>query len=692
MKRRLASRRWQGAAIVALAVGLSAGTAQAQVLATGGTITRYRENGTNWLAHIFTNSAAGETLTFTTGADVEYLIVAGGGGGGGGYQGGGGGAGGVRLGSFTATAGVQYGITVGAGGYGARWSGAEWGSNGFSSAISTSGVTSASATGGGRGSSESPSYSAAVGGSGGGGGHGGSLTGASPAGGGELGSKGGDSTDPSGFPCGGGGGARLPGGDATVANTPGIGGAGTNLTFSGVSVTYATGGKGGWRTATYAGAAGAANTGDGGEGGGGGNSDDAKGGNGGSGIVIVRYVDGRAYDPTVVATLASARWPFTAGAFTISRTNSEEVIVVAYTLSGSASNAVHYAAQPATNDVNIVPLSGFATLPVGVLSVVVDLYPLNHPLSSLRTATMTLTGSAGSPATDTVNFPRWDVGTATRATSQTVTEYNENGTNFTAHLFTNSAAGETLTLNVGGEVEYLVVAGGGGGGGGWNGGGGGAGGIRLDSITLPAGAYTITVGAGGPGTLAPYLPGTSTLRPGGEVAGSNGLPSVISAAAGVVVATVGGGRGGAETPNQVTGDGGSGGGNGGSGGGKGLAVGGDIGNDGGTGNQQVCAGGGGAGSVGEEHAGAIPGNGGSGTNLTFSGVSVEYAKGGKGGLRTALGYTGAHGAANTGMGGEGSGGGSSFNKSNGEGGKGGSGIVIVRYVTPPPAGTVLQFR
>ena len=94
-----------------LALSLLAGTAHAQTLATGGTITRYRENTTNFIAHAFTSS---DTLTVNTGTDVEYVLVAGGGGGGGGWEGAGGGAGGVLIGRANLSA-AEYTITVGAG-------------------------------------------------------------------------------------------------------------------------------------------------------------------------------------------------------------------------------------------------------------------------------------------------------------------------------------------------------------------------------------------------------------------------------------------------------------------------------------------------------------------------------------------------------------------------------------------------
>jgi hypothetical protein len=48
------------------------------VSATGGTITNYTEGGTNWTAHIFTNTAA-TSLVVTVGGSVEVLIVGGGG-------------------------------------------------------------------------------------------------------------------------------------------------------------------------------------------------------------------------------------------------------------------------------------------------------------------------------------------------------------------------------------------------------------------------------------------------------------------------------------------------------------------------------------------------------------------------------------------------------------------------------------
>ena len=95
-----------------------------QAPGTGGFIRRYRENGTNFFAHIFTNSAATDTFTITGNTNVDYLVVAGGGGGGGSsWSGGGGGGGGVRFGRTNVTASTTYSVVVGVGGLGYGGSG-----------------------------------------------------------------------------------------------------------------------------------------------------------------------------------------------------------------------------------------------------------------------------------------------------------------------------------------------------------------------------------------------------------------------------------------------------------------------------------------------------------------------------------------------------------------------------------------
>ena len=64
---------------------------------------------------------------------------------------------------------------------------------------------------------------------------------------------------------------------------------------------------------------------------------------------------------------------------------------------------------------------------------------------------------------------------------------------YTIHTFTGSGTFDATNAPIGFSVEYLVVAGGGGG---FSPGGGGAGGMRTGSLSLAAGSYTVTVGAG----------------------------------------------------------------------------------------------------------------------------------------------------------------------------------------------------
>ncbi len=667
---------------------LGAGTAYGQQLSTDGNIIRrYRENGTNYYIHIFTNSGTLNLSGFSGSTNVQYLVVAGGGGGGGGqFTGSGGGAGGVRLGSANMTASA-YTITVGDGGVGCPINGGApySGTNGYPSSINGAGVT-VNTTGGGRGNTIN------MGGPGnggsGGGGHWTGTYGSANGGSGELGNNGAYLAANQG--CGGGG-ARTAGGQSSGSNG-GVGGGGTNLSFSGVPVVYASGGDGastpggGWGTAYFQGADGASNTGNGGGGSCNMNSTQTKnGGKGGSGIVIVRYADSAVFSPIVTVTSATAVWPFQPGAFTISRpadTTTNYEMAVSYTLTGTATHGVDYAAAPATNNLNIVSLPGYVKFGVGETSIVVNLYPLYNPLTVARTATLTL-AAEGNPAA-AVSFPAWNVGKVVTAVGGTMTNYPiGGGSNWIAHIFTNVVGSTDFTLATGGQVEYLVVAGGGGGGGngaGWNGGGGGAGGVRFGALTLPAGTYTIAVGDGGAGNSS-------------GANGANGSPSLIGGSNGIVVAnTTGGGRGGIMQSTYSAGYEGW---NGGSGGGgiygtpNGISVkgAGELGNNGGaTSGGWSGSGGGGAGAPGQQApSDGIPGVGGSGTNLSFSGVSVEYAKGGKGAKKTADVDNGVAGTATRGNGGNGG--------LSAAGGKGGSGIVIVRYVLPPPPkGTVILMR
>jgi hypothetical protein len=237
-----------------------------------------------------------------------------------------------------------------------------------------------------------------------------------------------------------------------------------------------------------------------------------------------------------------------------------------------------------------------------------------------------------------------------KAVGGTITNYTLGGTNFTAHIFTNTVGTTNLNVTVGGNVDYLIVAGGGGGGrsdSASGGDGGGGGGVLSGSLTVTASNYSITIGTGGARGYRTAIPS--------EVFATNGG---FSSAFGL---TANGGKGGKgrtglpESDNTSA----SGGGNNTTGNG-GLA----NGNVGGNGfawsiNSTTYGGGGGGGSTGGSYI-----NGGQGG-------------GGKGGYYS--GFAGTDGDANTGGGG--GGGGKTFSAHVG-GGSGGSGIVIVRYVNP----------
>jgi hypothetical protein len=252
------------------------------------------------------------------------------------------------------------------------------------------------------------------------------------------------------------------------------------------------------------------------------------------------------------------------------------------------------------------------------------------------------------------------------ASGGTVTNYTQNGTNWTAHIFTNSGV---FTVTAGGNVEILVVAGGGGGGknaGGWVAGGGGAGGmIHLSGYPVsPYGSpYTVLVGAGGSGGSEPTNGGNSAF-------GTN--------------TAFGGGRG-AYASSVAPASGGSGG-----GGGYVSARGGDgitgQGYDGGVGTSHNGGGGGGAGGIGVDGKEKVAsGDGGPGLESAITGESLFYAGGG-GGVTDGSLY-GPCGSGGSGIGGNGGGGKGRDGRGGGGGawgGDGGSGAVIVRYALPPP--------
>jgi hypothetical protein len=284
----------------AFAAGGGGGSGPVVSSVTGATVTSINEGGVDYDVYTFTS---GGSITFSSGGDVEYLIVAGGGGGGAAGANsfesvGGGGAGGMlpntgTPGTFAATA-SSYTIAVGTGGAGGTTT--VQGGNGGNSSISGAGAP-AVAIGGGAGGSQNAYFLGLSGGSGGG--QGGPV-GAIPAGTAGQGNDGERAQDPGG----GGGGAGQAGG----ANGQGRGGDGVTNAITGTAVSYAGGGSG---TAVWSGApnlvggvggggesrgnatgqAGAANT------GGGGGAGAVTGGAGGDGVVILRVPTSGGGDP-----------------------------------------------------------------------------------------------------------------------------------------------------------------------------------------------------------------------------------------------------------------------------------------------------------------------------------------------------------------------------------------------------------
>ena len=246
---------------------------------------------------------------------------------------------------------------------------------------------------------------------------------------------------------------------------------------------------------------------------------------------------------------------------------------------------------------------------------------------------------------------------------------------YRVHTFT---SGGTFTVNIGGNVEVLVVAGGGGGGSDRAGGGGGGGLIYNASYAVSAGpAITVTVGAGGLGA-------TNDGQRGGT--GDDSVFGTLTAK--------GGGGGGSETVKDGLVGGSGGGADYGGVGGGGTS---GQGNSGGTGtsNPRSPGGGGGAGGAGQNGNTNVPGpaggiglqyfgsyysgGGGAGDNRDGLGTSGPgnggLGGGGQGGLyQDVPGQHGTAGGTNTG----GGGGGGGYSDTS-DGGAGGSGIVIIRY-------------
>lgn len=235
-------------------------------------------------------------------------------------------------------------------------------------------------------------------------------------------------------------------------------------------------------------------------------------------------------------------------------------------------------------------------------------------------------------------------------------------------------ASGTLTVIVGGQVEYLVVGGGGGGGQSSelarSGGGGGAGGFRTATgFVVSTSDIVVTVGA----AVDVHVQGNDSI-----------FSSITS---------LGGGRGGSGGGAEAGAVGGSGGGGGAQFGAGGAGTGGQ-GCAGAGASGWFAGGGGGAGHAG--YGGAGPG--GEGLSSSISGAAVVYAGGGGGGDDAGnIGGVGGGGNgaqnglyATAGTNGLGGGGGGAHSPTY-TGAGGGSGIVIISYVPTPPASRILHY-
>ncbi len=655
-----------------------------EIQAAGGTLTNYTLDGTNFTAHVFTEVGTTNLVVFGGPLVCDVLVVAGGGGGGSRYAGGGG-AGGIVYTSICYVSNGSIAVTVGDGGVGASQTpyGAP-GSNGFNSVFGAL----VAIGGGGGGSPDDSGFSCngSNGGSGGGAARRLASVGVGVLGQGHNGGLGyahHQDGGTNGYQGGGGGGAWGAGGTATNF-TAGNGGSGITYSISGSLVAYGGGGGGGATLglgeaaeggmggggdggAGVIGSNGVANTGGGGGGGGGDGTNVSPwigqgGGRGGSGIVIVRYPAFAApliaVQPQSQTVNAGSPVTFTVGAW------------------GSApllyqwqKNGTNIGGATATN----YTLASVEAADAGGYRCVVS-----NALGAVTSAVATLTLNE-SPEI--------------QAAGGTLTNYTLDGTNFTAHVFTE--VGTTNLVVFGGPLvcDVLVVAGGGGGGSRYAG-GGGAGGIVYTSICYVSnGSIAVTVGDGGVGaSQTPY-----------GAPGSNGFNSVFGA-----LVAIGGGGGGSPDDSGFSCNGS----NGGSGGGAarrlasvgvgvlGQGHNGGLGyahhQDGGT-NGYQGGGGGGAWGAGGTATNFTAGNGGSGITYSISGSLVAYGGGGGGGATLGLGEAaeggmggggdggagviGSNGVANTGGGGGGGGGdGTNVSPWIGQGGgRGGSGIVIVRY-------------
>ena len=230
------------------------------------------------------------------------------------------------------------------------------------------------------------------------------------------------------------------------------------------------------------------------------------------------------------------------------------------------------------------------------------------------------------------------------------------GGGYRRHTFLSSGS---FVVTNGGSIDYLVVGGGGSGGGNSStrsGGGGGAGGYLTGTVSLAAGTYAITVGAGGQALV------TQTATSDG---GSSSIGTTVSATGGGAGASV-------SSTNAVAGRAGGSGGGGTGGGAGGAAVSGNVGGSSGSGSSGT---GGGAGAAGTTRT-AVIADGGAGLTSSITGTATTYAIGGGVSLTPNVSVV-----PNTGRGGAGM-----FKQAAvGIGANGSSGVVVIRYALAQPA-------
>ena len=288
--------------------------------------------------------------------------------------------------------------------------------------------------------------------------------------------------------------------------------------------------------------------------------------------------------------------------------------------------------------------------------------------------------------------------------------------------WTKLGEGNGFTVPEGGITTDILLVGGGGAGGMTRGGGGGGGGVVLaNGQELAAGAYTVTVGAGGipQYTTAAYKNSDnngSTYSNGKTPDTATGGSSSVIGGSTELVALGGGGGGNFNYNNndQANTAGLAGGSGGGAGGHNEKAVAGGAGTEGqgsaGANNATPSSGGGGGGGAGG--VGGLPsttkaGDGGPGREIDITGEPICYGGGGGGGA-----YSVAAGAGGVGGGGDGNydkhgpllaqngidglggGGGGGGAKSNngwyGVGGVGGSGTVVLRVLLKGMVGLLAE--